>query len=146
MGKPLEIRYIKLSNSAVTPTRASIYAAAWDITATSKTHIDEGDYGYIEYGTDLAIEIPYGYAGLLYPRSSVSNTGLFLANSVGIIDPDYRGEIKFRYKWIPNTRMYEVGERVGQIRIEKTIGIRWVLVDELTNTDRDTGGFGSTGK
>jgi len=148
MAKQVElaIKFKKLHPTAPEPTRAYDYAAAWDLTATSVSVIDVGTYGYIQYGTGLALEIPYGYVGLIYPRSSVSETGLILSNSVGVVDPDYRGEIIFRFKWIKDTKRYEVGDRIGQIRFEKIIPVRWELTDNLSESARNTGAFGSSGK
>lgn len=140
------VKLQRLNELANIPTKASEHAAAFDLFATSINIVNETGYGYIEYGTGWAMEIPVGYVGKLYPRSSISKTGLILANSVGIIDPDYRGEIMFRYKWIPNAHKYAVGDRIGQIRIEKTIPTTWELVETLSETLRGSGGFGSTDK
>lgn len=131
---------------ATPPTKAYDNAAAWDIRATSKTIVDEGLYGYIEYGTGIAVEIPEGYAGILIPRSSVRKTGLILANGIGLIDPDYRGELLFSFKYIPNTAQYEVGDRVGQILFIKTEPFQLVGSDSLSDTKRGDGGHGSSGK
>ena len=135
-----------LNELAKMPERAYDYAAAWDLYATSKKIVDNKDHGYVEYGTGLAIEIPIDYVGKIYARSSISKTGLILANHVGIIDPDYRGEIIFRFKWVPGTAMYEVGDKIGQFRLEKTNPIVWQKVDELSDTNRGEGAFGSSGK
>ena len=79
------------TKTEVFPSYAKEGDAGLDLVATSKLVVDETDFGYIEYGTGIALAIPSGYVGLLYPRSSISNTGLFLANSVGVID----SKIKF---------------------------------------------------
>lgn len=143
--EPIIIKYVKLSSAAVEPSRAYEHDAAWDLTATRFSKVDEGDYGYLEYGTDIAVEIPPGYVGKIFPRSSISKTGLILSNSVGIVDPNYRGEIVFRFKWIKDTKRYEVGDRIGQIRIERTPSIKWELVTELSESERGNGAFGSSG-
>ncbi len=98
--------------------------------------------------TSLSLSIPEGCFGMVVPRSSICNKlGLQLVNSVGIIDSDYRGEIKLCYK---NTSEHPVtinrGERIGQIVIISYIKCEWVEVDNLDDTNRGTGGFGSTGK
>lgn len=143
----MRVKYKLLNKNAKAPTQSYTEAAAWDLYASSVETVDyEGKYGYIAYGTGIAMEIPSGYVGKIFPRSSVSTTGLILANSVGIIDPDYRGEISFRFKWIPNTIKYAVGERIGQIRLEKTIPLTWVLSDTLSDTDRGDRGYGSSNK
>ena len=105
---------------------------------------------YIEYDTGLSVEIPEGYLGLLLARSSVSKTPHILANCVGLIDSDYRGEIKFRFKNI-NTEnkdfiTYEFGDKIGQLVIIPYPKISVVMSDSLTDTERNTGGFGSTGR
>ena len=145
--KPSNQVNIKLLNDAAKmPERAYEDAAAWDLYATSRTIVENNDYGYIEYGTGIAVEIPSGYVGKIFPRSSISKTGLILANHVGLIDPDYRGEIIFRFKWVPGTAYYEVGDKIGQFRLEQTTPVFWVKVDELSETVRGDGAFGSSGK
>jgi dUTP pyrophosphatase len=140
----MELKFKKLNSEAKCPEQAYDDAAAWDMFATSKKVVDTGDYGYIEYGTGLAMEIPTGYVGKIFPRSSLSKTGMILANHVGIIDPDYRGEITFRYKWVHGTKQYEVGDKIGQFRLEETIKIVWVESEDLSETTRGTGGYGSS--
>jgi dUTP pyrophosphatase len=118
--------------------------AGIDLVATSKSENEL----YIEYGTNLALEIPEGYAGFLMPRSSISNYHLVLANSVGLIDSNYRGEIKLRFKktlYRPHINMYNIGDRVGQLLIIPVPRVKLVEVDSLGETDRGTGGFGSSG-
>jgi dUTP pyrophosphatase len=141
----IKIKYCSPIASA--PAAATEHAAAYDIVATSKHHCFDEQSGtsYIEYGTGLQFEIPIGYVGKLFPRSSISKTGLSLRNSVGIIDPDYRGEVTFRFS---NTggNIYKIGDRIGQIRIEKDIEYRFIVVDELSETKRGKGGYGSTGQ
>ena len=142
----MKVKIKKLHESAVIPSIQKEGDCGMDLTATSCTLVDEGEYGYIEYGTSLSIEIPIGYVGLVFPRSSVSNTGLWLANSVGVIDCGYRGEIKCRFKAIPDTKKYEVGDRVAQLIIMPIVDIIFDEVVELTETDRGSEGFGSTNK
>jgi dUTP pyrophosphatase len=142
----MKVKFKKLSKNAVLPSYAKPGDAGLDMTAISKKVVDEKKYGYIEYSTGLAVEIPEGFAGFLLPRSSVSETGLILANSVGLIDSGYRGEIKFRYKAIPDTYQYEIGDRVGQLVI-----LPYPIIDvseesELSESERGSNGYGSTGK
>jgi dUTP pyrophosphatase len=99
----------------------------------------------MEYGTGLAVEIPEGHVGLLFPRSSISNSGLILTNSVGVIDSGYRGEIKFRFKHIPDTAYYKPGDRIGQLIVMPYPEIDFQEVEELSSTERGEGGFGSSG-
>lgn len=160
----MKIRIKKLSNKAVMPTKAHTSDAGFDITATSR-EIDE--YGNIVYGTGLAFEIPEGNVGLLFPRSSIFKKDNTLTNSVGVIDCHYRGEVKakfkmsvraFRYnskrlgeRYYPdidnhNSKSYEVGERIAQLIIMPLPEVEIEESDELSETDRGEGGYGSTGK
>ena len=102
---------------------------------------------YVEYDTGLSMEIPEGHVGLLFPRSSVSKTNLVLANSVGVVDSGYRGPVKLRFKELsgPPGGRYKTGDRVGQIIIIPIPNFEFEQVEELSNTDRGEGGFGSTG-
>lgn len=142
----MTIEFKKLDPEAVTPNYSTSGSAGQDLVAISKELVDEGDFGYIEYGTGIAIKIPEGFAGYIFPRSSVSKTGHILANSVGVIDSDYRGEIKIRFKTIPESKEYEKGDRVAQLIILPTPKIELLQKDDLDNTERGEGGFGSTGK
>jgi dUTP pyrophosphatase len=140
----MEIKIKKLTENAKIPAYAKQGDAAMDVYATSETIVDTPGYGYIEYGTGLAFEIPEGYYMDIRPRSSVSNTGLILSNSAGILDSGYRGELKLRFKWVKESAKYNVGDRIGQIMIKPYPVIEWVEVQELNNTERGEGGFGST--
>ena len=130
------------------------------MTATSCS-VDK--FGNVTYGTGLAFEIPEGYVGLIFPRSSVSKQNITLSNCVGVVDSGYRGEVILKFKpligvfnnvdikhkyavWANRTNYYKVGERVGQMIILPYPNINLVEVDELTSTQRGEGGFGSTGK
>lgn len=142
----LNVRVKKLHPDAVVPHYASIGAAAFDLTAVSWRYDEE--YEFIEYAIGLAFEIPHGYVGLVFPRSSISKTGLSLANSVGVIDSDYRGDILCRFKMQQLGEIkavYEVGDRVAQMMIVPVPVTTLVEVDSLEETQRGTGAFGSTG-
>lgn len=142
----MDVRVKRLNEKAVIPAYAKPGDAGLDLTATS---VDQDEYSNIVYGTGLAIEIPEGYVGLLFPRSSNSKKDLYLANHVGVIDSGYRGEIifKFRpYKGIMNSHVYHVGDRIGQLMIVPYPSINLVEADELSDTTRGKEGFGSTGK
>lgn len=142
----MTVKIKKLCPEAILPVYAKKGDAGMDLTAISTEIIDEDNYGYIEYRTGLAIEVPEGYVALMFPRSSCSDTGLILANSVGVIDSGYRGEIKCRFKAIPNTRYYEEGERVAQLVILPYPQIEFEEVENLSKTERGEGGYGSTNK
>jgi len=137
----LEINFTKLSEDAVTPKRMSEGAAGFDLYATTITRT----VNYVEYGTGIAVEIPPGYAGFLFARSSCSNKGLALCNGVGVIDADYRGELKIRYYEVSNFFGYwGIGERVAQISFLPVAVTTLVQVDTLESTERGGQGFGST--
>ena len=143
----MEVKIKKLHHNAVIPSYAKNGDAALDLVAISAKR---DPFKNIVYGTGLSIEIPEGYVGLLFPRSSVSKTGLSLANSVGVIDSGYRGEIILKYRFHKNFKVAtrnnpQVGDRVGQLMIIPHPKVEFKEVSELSNTDRGSGGFGSTG-
>jgi len=138
------IKIKKLDPNAIIPSYAKMDDAGMDLTALSLT-VDPNGF-YTEYGTGLAIEIPEGYAGFIFPRSSASKTSQIQANCVGVIDSGYRGEIKVRLKELGNPRkLYQIGDRIAQIIIMPVPNVIFEEVDELNTTDRGEGGFGSTG-
>lgn len=136
----------KLIETAVMPRYSKPGDAGMDLVATSMTYTNL----YEEYGTGLAFEIPEGFVGLLFPRSSVTNTDLILGNSVGVLDSSYRGEVKFRFKRVINTFSfgsdYKVGDRIGQLVVIPFPKVEVQEVIELSDSERGTGGYGSTGK
>ena len=148
----MKIRFKKLNPDAVVPTKAHSTDAAFDLTATTRS-LD--DYGNVVYGTGIAVEIPHGYVGLVFARSSVAKKRLILSNGVGVIDSDYRGEVMLKFKPTLATAeqnlgtydfIYQVGERIGQLMIVPYPDIEFEEADELTDTERGDGGYGSTGK
>jgi dUTP pyrophosphatase len=139
----INIKIKKLKENAVIPTYSKNGDAGMDLTATE---ILSEDLDTITYGTGLAFEIPKGYVGLVFPRSSIRKYELQLSNSVGVIDSGYRGEVQATFNKIHNKlENYEVGDRVGQIMIIPYPQIKFIETQELSDTDRGTGGFGSTG-
>jgi dUTP pyrophosphatase len=112
------------------------------------TEIINEEVFQITYGIGLAMEIPEGFVGLIFPRSSIRKTDLSLTNCVGVIDSGYRGELQatFRKERGVVSKKYEVGDRIAQIMIIPHPPIEFVEADELSNTERGDGGFGSTGK
>ncbi|CAB4159961.1 Dut dUTPase [uncultured Caudovirales phage] len=142
----MQVRVKKLHEDAVIPAYGKPGDAGLDLTATS---IEKDSYGNVVYGTGLAIEIPEGYVGLIFPRSSNSKTDLYLTNHVGVVDSGYRGEIMFKFRANPsliNAVIYQVGDRVGQLIIIPYPQIKLVEATELSDSERGEGGFGSTGK
>lgn len=141
---PLSIKFKKLVSHAEAPSYSREGDAAMDLTAVDMYHDRENEF--VEYGTGIAVEIPKGHVGLLFPRSSVSKTSLALANSVGVIDSNYRGEVKLRFRNVADfPKEYSVGERIGQLIIVPYPTIELEEVKELTETNRGEGGFGSSG-
>ena len=118
-----------------------------DLTAHSIEHVEtENGVEYLEYGTGVFVEIPEGYELQIRPRSSIRKTGLFLTNSPGTIDQDYRGEIKVSFRHIPDTPLYAIGERIAQAVLCPIEIVEWEHVDTLSETKRGAGGHGSTGE
>ena len=147
------VEFKRLSPEAVMPKYARPGDAGADLVATSKEYLRE--YGFytdqIRYGFGLAVAIPNGYVGLLFPRSSIYKTELTLANAVGVIDSQYRGEIQAVFNvdaahGDDGPVEYDVGDRVVQLVIMPCPTVEFTEVEELDETDRGTGGFGHTGK
>lgn len=145
----MKVNIKKLHENAVIPQYAKHGDAGLDLTAVSKSY---DDHGNVCYSTGLAFEIPHGYVGLLFPRSSNTKKDLILGNSVGVLDSGYRGEVVFKFRpLLPQERdiefgprEYEIGDRIGQLIIMPYPQIEFNEVDELSHTDRGVGGFGST--
>jgi dUTP pyrophosphatase len=140
----MQVNIKRLSEKAVIPTYGKPGDAGMDLTCISEEWSE--DNSMVTYDTGIAMEIPEGYVGLVFPRSSVSKTSLILSNSVGVIDSGYRGSIMFKFRYPEEGMVYEIGERVGQIIIVPYPQITFNEVQELSSTDRGDGGFGSTGK
>lgn len=137
----LNIKIKKVRQEAIIPTKAHATDAGYDLYASS-CHYENG---LVCYGTGIAVEIPQGYVGLVFPRSSIANTHLALSNSVGVIDSGYRGEIKAKFRK-GGTRGYNVGDRIAQLIIMPYPEVVFEEVEELSESDRGTGGYGSSGK
>lgn len=142
------VKFKKLTENAVAPKYAHYGTdMGADITCTSYEY-DEVKDRFI-YHTGLAFEVPKGYGMLIFPRSSNTKTESYLPNSVGVLDSSYRGELMFIYKNRTAGHIvppYKEGERIGQVIIFPYPIIDYQEVDELSETDRGTSGFGSTGK
>jgi dUTP pyrophosphatase len=139
------IRFKKLQENAVMPSYSREGDAAVDLVAVSMRWDDNEKT--LTYGTGLALEIPKGYVGKLYARSSISRYDLALCNCVGIVDSNYRGEIMFKFKELVlgSPKSYNVGDRIGQLIIEPVLEMNFVEVSELSDTNRGEQGFGSSG-
>lgn len=178
--KELKVNIKKLHKDAVIPSYAHETDCGMDLTAVSKT---TDEYGNVVYGLGLAFEIPEGYAGFIFPRSSNYRSGLLLTNCVGIVDSGYRGEVMAKFasryviarpqRFVDKIKMlfetkksfkktsfydiyttmcwddkvnYNVGDRVAQMVILPYPKVTFVEQEELSETDRGEGGYGSTGK
>lgn len=144
----MKVKIKKLNERAIIPTYGSDYAAGADLYACTEGEItvDAGQTVLIKTG--LALEVPVGYGAFIYARSGLaSKRGLAPANKVGVVDCDYRGEVMValhNHSSIPQTINH--GERIAQMVIAPYITAEFEEVDELTETIRGAGGFGSTGK
>jgi dUTP pyrophosphatase len=154
----MEVKIKKLNPNAVIPSYAKAGDAGMDLVATS---IISDTPEQITYGMGIALEIPEGFVGLIFPRSSVRKTGLDLSNAVGVVDSGYRGELQATFnkvfggdRFYDETKLteitshdfYKVGDRIAQIMIIPYPPIEFKEVDELSDSERGEGGFGSTGK
>ena len=157
----MKVKFKKLHEDAVLPSYAKPGDAGMDIvTINDGVAVHSGDdtdqWYYIEYKTGLAVEVPEGHVGLMFPRSSISKSALLLANAVGVVDSGFRGEICFRFKLDHNLTnqatgdfvpaAYKKGDRIGQIIVVPYPMIEPEFADELSETERGSGGWGSSGK
>ena len=147
----MKIQFKKLSEKAVAPKKFNSKDAGFDLTATNRAIRPH----YVEYDTHLAVNIPEGHVGLLFPRSSVTDKPLTLGNSVGVIDAGFQGSIKMRFRksasatlhGTDESELYQVGERIGQLVILELPKVIMEEVEEFTSSStRGSGAFGSTGK
>lgn len=145
-NKKLKIKFKKNFADSKLPFKGSLHAACYDAYAHSMTFENPNK---ITVGLGFSTEIPVGYKGIVVPRSGLSKTNWVLGNSIGVIDADYRGEWKAVFRCIGETREnaipFAVGDRCAQIYFEKIQEWEMEEVDELSDTERGEGGFGSTG-
>ena len=147
----INVKIKKTHPEAVIPKYAKPGDAGVDLYCVSRHTEKTGKMNYdknIVYDTGIAVEIPEGYVGLIFARSSISKYNIWLRNAVGVIDSGYRGNIilKFGYYNGVDTNQYEVGDRVGQLIIMPYPSVNFEEVEELTDSVRGNGGFGSTGE
>lgn len=149
----MNLKIKKLHPDAKIPYYAKPGDAGLDLTAVTQDDLERTSGGrkIATYGTGLAVEIPPGHVGLIFPRSSICKTDLSLTNCVGVIDSGYRGEIKFKFAVHENSRpnqniAYKLGDRIGQLVVVQIPTVNIQEVNELSETNRSDGGFGSTGK
>lgn len=143
----MEVKIKKVHEKAIIPVKAHTTDACFDLTCSNiTTEIGEDGQLVIGYHSGVAMEIPTGYVGLLFARSSIFKKSLTLTNCVGVIDSGYRGEIIAKFKTNTNVvpAIYKEGERFAQLMIVPYPEIEFTEVDELEESDRNEGGFGST--
>lgn len=153
----MDVNFKKINKNATIPERGSEFAGGWDVTATEIEQVSE-DFVICKIG--FALGLPSGTKLTLVPRSSLTKTHWVVQNSPGLGDEDYRGEYQFRFRCIPSGIEYvesnvfklkydefpfKLGERIGQVYLEEVIPMNFIEVEELPETKRSTGGFGSTG-
>jgi dUTP pyrophosphatase len=142
----MDIKFIMLDERAIAPSQANKGDAGFDLYAHSVFYPPGSPDLYVEIGTGTSFEIPKNYVGLLFPRSSISNTRHSLRNSVGVIDSGYRGEIKFRFSPDLSKTSYSIGDKVGQIVFLKLPSVSLIQSKQLSTSSRGSSGFGSSGK
>ncbi|HJA40111.1 MAG TPA: dUTP diphosphatase [Firmicutes bacterium] len=144
----MKINIKKLNSNATLPTRGSEFAAGYDLYACLNESVTIRAGETVKIPTGLAIEIPEGYAGLIYARSGLATKkGLAPANKVGVCDSDYRGEyIIFLHNHSKIDAMIEPNERIAQLIVTPFLAVTFEETDELSETKRGAGGFGSTGR
>ena len=143
----MQLKFKKLSEKAVIPSKAHKSDAGYDLTATGiTTQINECGQLMLVYHTDIAVEIPEGYTGFLFPRSSVYKKSLQLTNSVGVIDSGYRGEIMAVFKTTTDVvpAVYKEGEKFCQLVIVPIPNIEVEEATELSESERGANGYGSS--
>jgi dUTP pyrophosphatase len=143
----MNIRYKRLNDLAKVPTRGSEYAAGYDLYAATDREISLFPHTTQLIGVGLAFELPDGYFGAVYARSGLaSKKGLRPANCVGVVDSDYRGEVMVAlYNDSGFDQEIKVGDRIAQFILEERTCVEWEVTDTLDETERSSGGFGSTG-
>ena len=137
----MKVKIKRLHEDAVIPHYAKHGDAGMDLVATSVSNQNN----VLTYGTGLSVEIPEGFVGLIFPRSSVYKKGLIQTNSVGVVDSGYRGEIMVKFYWDEFSGDYGVGDKIAQLIIIPYPDIQFEEVKELSISERGHGGFGSTG-
>ena len=144
----MKINIKRLTETAVLPERGSAYAAGYDLFADVEKNVEIQPHETKMIGTGLAMEIPEGYFGGIFARSGLSSKeGLRPANCVGVVDADYRGEVKVAlHNDGEVVREIKAGQKIAQLVVVPFLGVEFDEVEELSETVRGVGGFGSTGK
>lgn len=143
-----KIKFVKVTPIAKEPTRGSLCAAGYDLSAAIDSTVNIAPHTTVKIGTGLAVELPDNTFGAIYARSGIaSKEGLRPANCTGVIDSDYRGEIVVALHNDSDVmRIVEPGERIAQLVVQPYVSVEFDEVETLSTTDRGSGGFGSTGQ
>lgn len=144
----MEIKFKKLSDLAITPTKGSVAAAGYDLYAAIKENVTIPAHGTEKISTEIALELPEGTFGAIFARSGLATKqGLRPANCVGVVDSDYRGSVIVALHNDTDTeKVVEPKERIAQLVVMPYVSFDLKEVDDLSETERGNGGFGSTGK
>lgn len=141
----MNLRIKKLDGLAKLPTKGSKGSACYDVYSTKRHLLSPNEA--LAVHTGLAFEVPEGYLLETRPRSGLAKRGLIILNSPGTLDSDYRGELLIIVKNISGSNLLvDRGDRVAQVRLEALVDMEFEEVEELSETERGEGGFGSTGK
>lgn len=145
----MKIQFKKLNDKAIIPRRSTSGSAGMDLYASEDAYVykmSEQSKESVKVKTGIAVQIPEGYVGLLIERSSLHGKGVTLANHVGVIDSDYRGEILIAVKAIyDGTHVVKAGQKIAQLVIVPVPELQIEIVESLNESGRGNGGFGSTG-
>jgi dUTP pyrophosphatase len=143
-----KVQFIKVNPNAMTPVRGSKFSAGYDLSACIDKKVIIPPHSTVKIGTGLAIKPPEGYWGAIFARSGLATKqGLRPANCVGVVDEDYRGEyIVALHNDTDTTQYIEPNERIAQLVFLPYLNCEFEEVEALDKTERDSGGFGSTGK
>lgn len=144
----MEVQVKRLNDLAILPTRGSAEAAGWDLYAATDYNIEIPPHSTVKVGTGLAFSLPENTFGAIFARSGLATKqGLRPANCVGVCDSDYRGEyIVPVHNDTNEVQVIEAGDRIAQLILMPYVPMEMKQVNELSETDRGAGGFGSTGK
>lgn len=143
----MEVNIKLLNENAKVPTRGSEYAAGYDLYAATAENIDIAPHSTVKVGTGISVELPNGTFGAIFARSGLATKkGLRPANCVGVCDSDYRGEyIVAIHNDTDEIMTITAGERIAQLIVMPFVAVEFNTVEELTETERGSSGFGSTG-
>lgn len=139
----IKVGFKRLHTNAKVPTKTNNFAAGFDVYAPAKFHVEPGLP--VVVGMGFSVEIPEGYCMRVIPRSGLASRGITIVNSPGLIDSDYRGELKVIFQSTTGIFGFDIGDRVCQLTFEKVLPVEFEVVDEISETERGEGGLGSSG-